>query len=177
MSVEAIIDGETTHIGALNIGIPIVGKLEQRLASVSWVLGKHDQNLVYVGGPAKCEVVPDLLRQFAVSEGNGSVNADVHQRREEFAAFLREHIHPQYLLADTVLTGVGFHYGNMPSTVRKTPEEYFASGDLSYLACTTTLLAGVNLPAKNLLEFIPIKPLVAMALNARESYARHSRLP
>jgi hypothetical protein len=27
------------------------------------------------------------------------------------------------------------------------------------------------------LEFIPIKPLVAMASNARESYATHSRLP
>jgi hypothetical protein len=125
VSVGAIIDGETTDIGTLNIGISVVGKPEQRLATVSWAVGKHDQNLVYVGGPAKCEVVSDFLRQFAVSEGNGSVNVDVHQRREEFAAFLREHIHPQYLLADTVLAGVGFHYGNMPSTVRKTLEEYF----------------------------------------------------
>jgi hypothetical protein len=157
VSVGAIIDGETTPIGTLNMGVPVVGKPEQRLATISWAVGKHDQNLVYIGGPAKCEVVSDLLRQFAVSEGNGAVNVDVHQRREEFAAFLREHIHPQYLLAATVLAGVGFHYGNMPSTVRKTLEEYFGSGDLSYLACTTTLLAGVNLPAKNLFLMDPTK--------------------
>jgi hypothetical protein len=53
--------------------------------------------------------------------------------------------------------------------------------------CGMTLLAMSSISAVILgmspefnprtIEFIPIKPSVAMALNARESYARHSRLP
>jgi hypothetical protein len=37
-------------------------------------------------------------------------------------------------------------------------------------------LSSASILAK-VLEFIPIKPLVAMASTARESYAGHSRLP
>ncbi len=45
----------------------------------------------------------------------------------------------------------------MPPLIRKTIEDYFVEGKLSYLVCTSTLLQGVNLPAKNLFMLDPAK--------------------
>jgi hypothetical protein len=70
---------------------------------------------------------------------------------------VKEAIHPKYALAETVLHGVGFHYGDMPTLLRKTLEEQFDSGVLNYLISTSTLLHGVNLPARNLFLYRPFK--------------------
>jgi hypothetical protein len=60
-------------------------------------------------------------------------------------------------LRETILHSVAVHYGNLPSIVRKTIEEYFDEGLLAFLVCTSTLLHGVNLPAKNLFLLNPTK--------------------
>ena len=75
----------------------------------------------------------------------------------EFSKFLRDHIHLQFLLSDSILNKVAFHYGNMPQVVRKNVEDLFAAGALNYLVCTSTLLHGVNLPARNMFLLDPTK--------------------
>jgi superfamily II helicase len=61
------------------------------------------------------------------------------------------------LLDVTVKNGVAFHYGNIPAILRTAVEQAFVSGDLQYLVCTSTLLAGVNLPARNLFLCQPLR--------------------
>jgi len=77
--------------------------------------------------------------------------------RKVLSAFVKEAVHPKYVLAETVLRGVGFHYGDMPTLLRKTLEEHFDSGVLNYLISTSTLLHGVNLPARNLFLYKPFR--------------------
>src|SRR5215213_5324354 len=69
---------------------------------------------------------------------------------DELSQFVKDHVHPKYSLAETVRAGVGFHYGYIPSLVRKEIEHAFDEGHLHFIVCTTTLLKGVNLPARNL---------------------------
>lgn len=66
--------------------------------------------------------------------------------------FVKEHIHKDYFLADTLAHGVAFHHGKMPQEVREQVEECFSDPDspLRFVVCTSTLLEGVNLPAKNI---------------------------
>ncbi|WP_062208303.1 DEAD/DEAH box helicase [Demequina oxidasica] len=66
--------------------------------------------------------------------------------------FVKEHIHKDYFLADTLRRGVAFHHGKMPQEVREKVEECFSDphSPLRYVVCTSTLLEGVNLPAKNI---------------------------
>ena len=45
--------------------------------------------------------------------------------------------------------GVAFHYGKMPTLLRESLEAAFKQGAIKFLACTTTLFQGVNLPARN----------------------------
>ena len=63
---------------------------------------------------------------------------------------IRQSVHGQYYLADIVITGVAYHMGYLPSTIRVRIEELYKKGKIKTLFCTSTLLEGVNLPADNL---------------------------
>lgn len=66
--------------------------------------------------------------------------------------FVKEHIHKDYFLVKTLAHGVAFHHGKMPQEVREKVEALFSdpTSKLQYIVCTSTLLEGVNLPAKNI---------------------------
>lgn len=63
---------------------------------------------------------------------------------------IRQSVHGLYYLADIVTTGVAYHMGYLPSTIRIRIEELYKKGKIKTLFCTSTLLEGVNLPADNL---------------------------
>ncbi|WP_420752242.1 DEAD/DEAH box helicase [Rhodococcus sp. O3] len=65
---------------------------------------------------------------------------------------VREYVHKDYFLARTLSRGVAFHHGKMPQEVRERVEQAFAdpTSPIQFVVCTSTLLEGVNLPAKNI---------------------------
>ena len=84
-----------------------------------------------------CSVKEDerrLLRHSLQSEGNG-----------EICPILRK----------TIVYGVAYHHSGLTMDERRLIEEAYLDGVLCVLACTSTLAAGVNLPAKRLVYFIP----------------------
>ncbi|WP_149496619.1 DEAD/DEAH box helicase [Roseiconus lacunae] len=123
----------------------------QKLTIISWEFGKKSQNIVFSSGKAECERIALQLTELA-SPGQ---TTDANPRLIELAKFIRTHVHKEYSLAETVLAGIGFHYGNMPAAIRKAIESTFESGELSHLVCTSTLLQGVNMPASNLFMLNP----------------------
>jgi hypothetical protein len=155
VTVHARIQTQNERIGTVQVATSLLD-MKQSLAYLSWHFGRDDQNLVYVGSPAACEDVAAMIADLA---GPAAEMRPEEERVElnELAQFLRDHIHEQYLLANTVASGVAFHYGQMPSIVRKSLEDYFDEGILRFLVSTSTLLHGVNLPAKNLFLLDPTK--------------------
>lgn len=71
---------------------------------------------------------------------------------DELIKHVREYVHKDYFLADVLRHGVAFHHGKMPQEVRERVEQAFADPDspVQFVVCTSTLLEGVNLPAKNI---------------------------
>lgn len=70
----------------------------------------------------------------------------------ELSAFVRKYVHNDYFLAECLEHGVAFHHGKMPQEVREKVEACFGEegSPLQFVVCTSTLLEGVNLPAKNI---------------------------
>lgn len=75
----------------------------------------------------------------------------------EFADFVRTYVHPDYSLAECLKYRVGYHYGSMPAVVREGIEELVQRSSLDFICCTSTLLQGVNLPARDLILDKPQK--------------------
>jgi hypothetical protein len=120
-----------------------------RLAAVALELGKQGAALVYATGPVEAEKIA------------GQFTADLEKPTDAqlvaLAEFIKQHIHPDYGLAEMVLHAVAFHYGKMPTLLREALEEAFRESRLRYLVCTTTLFQGVNLPARSVFINTPTR--------------------
>lgn len=70
---------------------------------------------------------------------------------DELIKLTKEYLHKDYYLIDCLKKGVAFHFGNLPQKIREKVEILFSKERcIDYLFCTSTLLEGVNLPAKNI---------------------------
>jgi len=100
--------------------------------------------IIYINGSLKSA-------EFALrlSERRSEVT---DEKTNELIKHVREYVHKDYFLADTLRRGVAFHHGKMPQEVRERVEQAFADpqSPIQFVVCTSTLLEGVNLPAKSI---------------------------
>lgn len=141
--------GEEALVGEFAIGQTLASK-KDRLVQISAALGKGSPSIVYANGAAEAE---DIALQLAELMADRETSA----RREAVAQLASQSVHSSYVLVETVRRGIAFHYSNMPTQVRQAVEEGFADGTVDFLVCTSTLLQGVNLPAKNVFMCKPEK--------------------
>ena len=84
-------------------------------------------------------------------------NLDNIDELDEFADFIEYSISNKYLLSKYIRKGIVYHYGKLPPFIRAGIEELAAKGYFRVIACTSTLLQGINLPAQNIYIYNPIK--------------------
>ncbi|WP_292083462.1 MULTISPECIES: DEAD/DEAH box helicase [unclassified Brevundimonas] len=122
----------------------------RRLIEISARLGMGSTNLVYANGAGDAEhIAIELAKLFKERVPT--------KRQSALAQLAAETVHESYALVECVQRGVAFHYSNMPALVRQAVEQAVVAGDIDYLVCTSTLLQGVNLPAKNIFMCRPEK--------------------
>ncbi len=63
---------------------------------------------------------------------------------------INEKVHSQYYLKKCLEKGIAFHFGGIPEEIKFQIEKLYKENLINYLFCTSTLLEGVNLPAKNI---------------------------
>ena len=99
-------------------------------------------SIVYCNRPSEADkVATELSELFEMSED---------EELKEFGDFLQQEVHRFYRLGTMVRKGIAFHYANIPQIVRSRIEELAKNRKLRFICCTSTLLQGVNLPAKNI---------------------------
>ena len=116
----------------------------KKIALIAHQIGKDGSCIIYSNGAAEAEKIADLLYDVIDNQVD---NANLH----ELIRLVKDTVNTQYTLAKVLEKGIAFHYGNMPLLIRKEIEKLFSSGVIHYLICTSTLLEGVNLPAKSII--------------------------
>lgn len=105
-------------------------------------LGEGCQNIVYCN--SKLNTV-----NYALGFSKNRESKDCPEL-EEVVNLVEEHLHKKYYLINCLKKGVAFHFGNLPQLIREKVEWLFEEGFIDYLFSTSTILEGVNLPAKNI---------------------------
>ena len=145
-NIDLLTHGEKLPLGTINterITSPTL-----RLPILAYrIAGGQKGNLLYVNGAADAEKVAIQLKSLVLEE---SPNFSPSQRITDLIKLIQKTIHPNYALIETLKAGIAFHYGNMPLAIRNEIEALFKLGDISFLVCTSTLIEGVNLPAKSI---------------------------
>ncbi|EOC1774768.1 DEAD/DEAH box helicase [Vibrio fluvialis] len=125
-----------------------------KTADVVLRLGKGQSNIIYRNQTDHCE---NTARDIATLIDEYDTSPEL----EEAADYIEQFIHKDFTLASSLRKGVAFHYGPLPSSVRVMVENLVKAGDINFIACTSTLAEGVNLPAKNLFLTNPFRPIIA----------------
>lgn len=121
------------------------------LSDIVYKLGKGSSNIIYRNQTDHCE---NMAQKIA----DKIVDSKPLDELEEAADYVEKFIHDEFSLANNLRKGVAFHYGPLPSSIRVMVENLVKEGRINFIASTSTLAEGVNLPAKNLFLFKPMQP-------------------
>ncbi|HEY5960451.1 MAG TPA: DEAD/DEAH box helicase [Polyangiaceae bacterium] len=141
-----LVQGEANvDLGVRDLDFEFRGaKLKQRAAIARAVTRADDITLIYADEPDDAEqLARELIKDQEQPE---SVDSEI----QELIEFVRADIHHDYPLVNCLPHGVAYHYGVMPGIVRARIEDLCKAGKIQYVCCTSTLLQGVNLPARNI---------------------------
>ncbi len=125
--------------GEKNIPVSFAG---QNFSEWLKFLSDNQASLVY------CNTKTDTIQYALRVAENLPYKSD--DRIDEVISVIKEHLHEKYYLIDCLRKGVAFHFGNLPQRIREKVEVLFVDKVIDYVFCTSTLLEGVNLPAKNI---------------------------
>ncbi|MFQ8666781.1 DEAD/DEAH box helicase [Anaerostipes caccae] len=120
-------------------------KEEYYISKLFKILGGNCKNIIY------CNTVADTI-DFALGYSRGLPEKN-DKRLDDLIELIKTYIHKEYFLIDCLKKGVAFHFGRLPQRIREKIEKLFEDKIIDYIFCTSTLLEGVNLPAKNIFIF------------------------
>ncbi|CAI9416950.1 hypothetical protein ANOBCDAF_03852 [Pleomorphomonas sp. T1.2MG-36] len=143
VSVKVLVDPEEVQVATITLPNRLLTDLD-RLSYISLLFGRSGSSIVYAGGKSDAE---KIALKIALDLPEDKMRTDA---LSELIGFVKKHVHKDYALATTLERGVGFHYGHMPSLLRKQLEDHFRDRKIHYFICTSTLLYGLNLPARNI---------------------------
>ncbi len=144
INVELIAGGKNIQLGHADIGFAFRGAKMQQKARFAAEICKSEESVIIFADDASS------AEECAEAIANIQIDFNVTDEIKDFINFIKSEIHPEYPLINCLKRGVAFHYGDMPSIVRGGVERIFKEGKIRYLCSTSTLLQGVNLPAKHI---------------------------
>jgi hypothetical protein len=101
--------------------------------------------LVYCQSPKRVNEVARAL----VDSGSEVVSLEM----SEATKWIAENYHPEWILPQALVKGIGLHHGRLPRSLSQFIVRAFNDGLLKTLVCTSTLIEGVNTKAKNVVIF------------------------
>lgn len=154
-NLELVTKSDTYLLGQINLPKnkrPV--NESKKVGYLAWELGfDKGSNIIYANGAAEAENYSKILSAIYEEEKISSKSDKIKQ----LIKVVKKYIHKDYILGKILKTKISIHYGNLPLLIREEIEKLFKDGELDYLICTSTLLEGVNLPAKSIFIRNPLR--------------------
>jgi superfamily II DNA/RNA helicase len=149
--LELVVEDGLASLGAIDLSFPFRGSPADYMGRLAVHFTKPaDTAIIYCSERASADKTALAISREIEHQSDDPELSDL-------ADFLRHEVHHHYRLASLVRKGVAFHYGNMPQIIRGRVEELLREKKLRFVCCTSTLLQGMNLPAKNIFVEDPRK--------------------
>jgi superfamily II DNA or RNA helicase len=123
---------------------PDLIKDAKNVFDILYQLGKFDNNIVYCS--SRFHSVDKASELYKLSSNR---DFEISKSVKKAIRQIKTYIHKDYYLAEFLKKGIAYHFGNLPQTIRNKIETLFKNSEINFIFCTSTLLEGVNLPAKN----------------------------
>lgn len=150
--VSLLLEEGDIHVADAQLPFELAGSRIVLMARFAQFISKDEgTTILYCNKAAEADTVAEYLTGQLPEIDDSDLPEDVL----ELVNYLSEHIHSEYPLIKALKRAVAFHYGYMPSNIRARVEDLAAAGHLRYICCTSTLLQGVNLPARHLVLWKP----------------------
>jgi len=146
----------------ITINYKLVDKAYDSAITTLFKLGGDNSNIIYTNSVDNTVSTAMNFTQFLKNKGR-TLTDEEQIEIDNTIETIKEIIHPEYFLIECLRYGVGFHFGKLPHIIRQKVEKLFKKGIIKFLFCTSTLLEGVNLPAKNVFIFKNKKGLSKMS--------------
>ncbi|XP_044081821.1 helicase POLQ-like isoform X5 [Neovison vison] len=121
--------------------------------------------LVFCPTKKNCENVAEMICKFLSKEYLKHREKEKHELIKNLKSISGGNVCP--ILKRTIPFGVAYHHSGLTSDERRLLEEAYSAGALCLFTCTSTLAAGVNLPARRV---ILRAPYVAKEFLKRSQY-------
>jgi hypothetical protein len=129
----------------VDILFPKLKFVADRIENLKLILEKFSgnrQSIIY------CNTIEKTI-QTAIQLANKYPKLNDH-KIDNLIKLIDEKVHIKYYLKKCLEKGIAFHFGGIPEEIKVQIEILYKEGSINYLFCTSTLLEGVNLPAKNI---------------------------
>lgn len=137
---------EPLDLGVRELEFEFRGGTYKQRAGLAKAITRDDESTILFGNtPYDTEELAAALIEGL--DAPTSMDPDVR----ELIEFIRTDLHSEYPLIKCLPHGIAFHYGFMPAIVRARVEDLCRDGKLKFVCCTSTLLQGVNLPARHII--------------------------
>ncbi|PXY02659.1 hypothetical protein DF185_00765 [Marinifilum breve] len=105
-------------------------------------LGENEGNIIFSPTKATANKIAG-----SIAKRNHNPNQDL----QSLIKYISSSIHPNYSLVNCLNNSTAYHHANVPQYIRMVVEKAFSKNVIKNIVCTTTLMQGVNLPAKNII--------------------------
>ncbi|NXS11938.1 HELQ Helicase, partial [Neodrepanis coruscans] len=122
------------------------------IALVTEVIPKYSC-LIFCPTKKNCENVASMVCKYLKKEFRAHMEKEKQDLIKNLKSIGNGSVCP--VLKQTIPFGIAYHHSGLTNDERKSIEEAYSSGVLCLLACTATLAAGVNLPARRVILRAP----------------------
>jgi len=113
-----------------------------------------EQSIIYCSSPNKVRQLSKKFTEYLIENNFTPPNNNF-----TIIEWIKENISKDWGIIQNLIYGIGIHDGALQKHITSSIIDYFNSGQINYLFCTSTIIEGVNTSAKNIIYFDEFKGL------------------